>query len=194
MKKFLRNILPPQQWRPAVIILLACFLGLGVYTLYIGKAFSYLSDNPKTCINCHVMYPEYITWMHSSHGRDVSCNDCHVPHNNALNKYFFKAKDGMRHASMFALRLEPQVISIKEAGMEVVQENCERCHASLIAVMERREESAGFSEEEERRCWDCHREVPHGRVKGLSSIKTTMIQEEKSPVPQWLNDMVNNKK
>lgn len=140
------------------------------------------------------MYPEYITWMHSSHGRDVNCNDCHVPHNNALNKYFFKAKDGLRHSSMFALRLEPQVISIKEAGTEVVQENCERCHASVIEVMERREESSGYAEEDERRCWDCHREVPHGRVKGLSSIKTTLIQEEKSPVPDWLNDMIKNNK
>jgi hypothetical protein len=55
-----------------------------------------------------------------------------VPHNNIFNTYYFKAKDGMRHATMFTLRLEPQVIFIHEAGQNVVQNNCVRCHDPLI--------------------------------------------------------------
>ena len=33
---------------------------------------------------------------------------------------------------MFTFRLEPQVIFIKQAGKDVVQQNCERCHEELI--------------------------------------------------------------
>ena len=41
------------------------------------------------------MTPQYATWSHSTHREHAHCNDCHVPHNNILNKYYFKAKDGM---------------------------------------------------------------------------------------------------
>ena len=40
--------------------------------------------------------------------------------------------DGMRHATIFTMRNEPQVIQIREAGIEVVQNNCVRCHTNLI--------------------------------------------------------------
>ena len=132
MVKFIRAIKPPPGWRKAVALVLGVFVGLGIYIVYISNAVSYLSDDPETCINCHVMNPQYATWFHSSHRERATCNDCHVPHDNAFNKYFFKAKDGLRHATMFSLRMEPQVIFIKEEGAEVVQQNCVRCHNNLI--------------------------------------------------------------
>lgn len=58
--------------------LVGILIGLGGYIFYISKAHSYLSDDPKACVNCHIMEPEYATWMHSSHGRNTVCNDCHV--------------------------------------------------------------------------------------------------------------------
>ena len=191
MYRLIQIIIPPKHWMPAVIILLASIIGLSIYTAYIAKAFSYLSDDPKTCVNCHVMYPQYATWFHSSHGRDATCNDCHVPHNNVFNKYFFKAKDGLRHSTMFALRLEPQVIFIKEEGAEAVQENCERCHAKVIEVMRNKAKAVNKGNtDKERRCWDCHREVPHGRVNGLSSTPHSVIRMDENPVPEWLSKMM----
>jgi len=114
--KLIRFFIPPPGWRFPVILALGTLLGLFGFAFYISKAYSYLSDNPKTCVNCHIMAPQYATWTHNSHRQYANCNDCHVPHNNLINKYYFKAKDGMRHASMFTLRLEPQVIRIKEAS------------------------------------------------------------------------------
>ena len=114
--KVLRFLIPPPAWRLPVILLAGIFAGLAAFAFYISKAPSYLSDNPATCVNCHIMAPQYATWTHNSHRQYARCNDCHVPHNNLLNKYYFKAKDGMRHATMFTLRREPQVIRIKEAG------------------------------------------------------------------------------
>ena len=128
--RFLKKLIPPDRWKLPVIIVSAIFAGLFFFTVYISNAPSYLGDRPETCVNCHIMAPQYTTWYHSSHREKTHCNDCHVPHNNVFNKYYFKAKDGLRHATMFTLRLEPQVIFIHEAGREVVHRNCIRCHES----------------------------------------------------------------
>jgi cytochrome c nitrite reductase small subunit len=114
-----------------------------------------------------------------------------VPHDNVLRTYFFKAKDGMRHASMFTLRLEPQNIFIKEAGIEVVQENCIRCHNQLITDAKLLNQTETFHQKfEDRLCWDCHREVPHGRVKSLSSTPYARVPMLPSPVPEWMKNML----
>ncbi|MFA7229321.1 MAG: cytochrome c nitrite reductase small subunit, partial [Melioribacteraceae bacterium] len=130
--KSLSHLIPPPQWRYPVIVVLGIFAGLGIYILHISNALSYLSDDPKTCVNCHVMYPQYATWERGSHGRGITCNDCHVPQDNFINKYLFKANDGLRHATYFTMRWEPQVIRIKDAGKEAVQENCIRCHNNIV--------------------------------------------------------------
>ena len=158
-----------------------------------SKVISYLSDDPQACVNCHVMTPVYNSWMHSSHREWAKCNDCHVPHDNVFNKYYFKAKDGLYHASVFLSRGEPEVIRMKEAGVEVVQSNCIRCHedqvtdARLSVSVENHLENRT-----ERKCWTCHQEVPHGSVHSLSSVKYygKIDEEHQETVPQWLNKYI----
>ncbi|PLX14471.1 MAG: cytochrome c nitrite reductase small subunit [Marinilabiliales bacterium] len=188
--KILPNITPPHQWKLPVTIVLAIFLGLYFYSVYLSNFASYLSDKPETCINCHIMVPQYATWNHSSHRGKASCNDCHVPHNNIFEKYYFKAKDGARHATMFTLRREPQVIHIKEAGIQVVQENCIRCHSQLILASQQQINKKEFhTNRTTRLCWDCHRETPHGTVNSLSIVPNALAPLPKSPVPKWLKDL-----
>ena len=91
MRKIFKFFTPPPQWRLPVIVILGIFVGLGIYVVYLSKMDSYLSDSPTTCVNCHIMAPQYATWKSSSHKEVATCNDCHVPHNNVFNKYFFKA-------------------------------------------------------------------------------------------------------
>ncbi|MFO8001941.1 MAG: cytochrome c nitrite reductase small subunit [Marinilabilia sp.] len=190
--KLVRWLIPPDPWKFPVLILAGIFVGLGIYVIHISKAPSYLSDKPETCINCHIMGPQYATWSHSSHREWTNCNDCHVPHNNVLNHYYFKAKDGMRHSAMFTFRLEPQVIFIKQAGKDVVQQNCERCHEELITNTKlttmRPEIHRGINN---RYCTECHREVPHGRVNSLSSVPNARLPLPDSPVPDWLKQDEN---
>ena len=187
MKKLIQFFKPPAAWRFIVIVLLGVFVGLAFYILKISKAGSYLSDSPETCVNCHIMAPQYATWTHSSHREVATCNDCHVPHNNIFNKYYFKAKDGIRHATIFTLRKEPQVIFIKEEGQHVVQENCVRCHNKLITDSKLLMKTADYQHfRTERKCWECHREVPHGRVNSLSSTPNARVPLPPSPVPGWL--------
>ncbi|WP_047445879.1 cytochrome c nitrite reductase small subunit [Alistipes sp. ZOR0009] len=193
--KLLKKILPPPQWRVAVIVALGVFSGLGCYTFYVSKAYSYLSDKPEVCVNCHIMGTQYATWFHSSHRERATCNDCHVPHSSALMKYAFKAKDGMRHAALFTLRLEHQSITIGDAGASVVQQNCIRCHTVLNQDVGLAKVTFEMAKKNEGKvCWECHREVPHGRMRSLSSTPNAIVPLPESPVPDWLNELMASKK
>lgn len=193
-RKLIKLTRPPDSWRLPVIIISGILAGLTVYIVYISKAPSYLSDNPATCVNCHIMAPQYATWQHSSHRERATCNDCHVPHNNMVNKYYFKAKDGLRHATIFTLRNEPQVIFIREEGQEVVQQNCIRCHTHLLKDEKLQMRTSEFQHFRiERKCWECHRETPHGRVNSLASVPNAKVPLPESPVPDWLRKMKKRK-
>ena len=195
MSKLINAILPPKKWQFAVALAAGVLFGLSAYIIYISNATSYMSDDPTTCINCHVMNTEYASWFNSSHREKASCNDCHVPQDNIFNKYFFKAKDGLRHATIFTLRREPQVIVIKEEGSEVVQQNCIRCHNDLITDNKILAKTKKFDHfrTEGRKCWVCHREVPHGRVKSLTSAPNSLIPDIRKPIPDWINKFVKSK-
>jgi cytochrome c nitrite reductase small subunit len=153
-----------RRWRPAGFAALGVTAGLGLLVLYASRATSYLSDSPETCMNCHVMTTEYVTWQHGSHARAATCNDCHVPHTSLLAHYGFKAKDGLWHATVFTMRREPQVIRLSAGAVPVVEENCRRCHAQVVANVAAAEHHNG-----DLRCWDCHRQTPHGSVRSLSA-------------------------
>lgn len=195
MKRLFRFFIPPKPWRIPVIILMGAMTGLTFYALIESKAVSYLSDDPKTCANCHVMTPQYSTWLNSSHREVATCNDCHVPHDNVFNKYFFKAKDGLYHGYVFTTRGEPEVIKMKEAGIEVVHNNCIRCHQDQVtdAKLSGQVENH-FNARTERLCWDCHKEVPHGKVHSLSSVKYYGVVpgEHQETVPDWLEKYMND--
>ncbi len=189
VKRILQYFKPPSGWILSVNFLIALLVGLFVYSLYVSNAVSYLSDEPETCINCHVMRPEFSSWQHSSHKNVAVCNDCHVPQDNVFSKYFFKAKDGLRHATIFTLRTEPQVIKMHEAGIKVVQENCKACHFELnqqVGLLD--VNGNNYVHGVGKLCWDCHREVPHGRVKGLSTTPYARVPLLESPVPEWIKD------
>jgi cytochrome c nitrite reductase small subunit len=192
MFRFIRIFIPPEKWKVSVIIIIGIFAGLLIFTFYIANAFSYLSDDPKTCVNCHIMAPQYATWFHSSHREGTHCNDCHTPNNNIISHYFFKAKDGLRHATIFTLRAEPQVIMIKEAGQTAVQNNCLRCHEQLLTDIRMVSIKNTYQKDRQtRQCWTCHRQTPHGRVHSLASTPYARVPLLKSPVPDWLTEFVN---
>jgi cytochrome c nitrite reductase small subunit len=155
-------------WRPLGFLVLGVAAGMGLFVFHISRAASYMSDEPETCMNCHVMTTQYLTWQHSSHARVASCNDCHVPHENLLHKLAFKAQDGMWHATVFTMRWEPQVIKLSDRARPVVQANCRRCHSHVVEEVT----ISAHGADRTRQCWDCHRETPHGTVRSLSAAPT----------------------
>jgi cytochrome c nitrite reductase small subunit len=157
------RILAPAARLPAFVAL-GIVAGTAILVVHVSRATSYLSDAPETCMNCHVMTTAYVTWQHGSHGRGVTCNDCHVPHDSVIRQYGFKAKDGLWHATVFTMRWEPQVIRLSEGAVPVVEANCRRCHAQVVDDVSLAAHRPG-----DLRCWACHRETPHGRVQSLSA-------------------------
>lgn len=193
LRKIFSVLIPPDRWKVPVIVVIGILTGLAIFLFHISNADSYLSDKPETCINCHVMYSQYDSWQHSSHARVANCNDCHVPHDNIVHKYLFKAQDGLRHSTIFTLRLEPQVIRIKEAGRDVVQENCERCHEGFLSYHETFEamwDGGIENEANERLCWDCHKETPHGKVNSLASAPNAQVPKLSPIIPEWMEKML----
>lgn len=200
MLKKLLNIIPQKgsKWRSIALIGIAIVIGLGIFMAKESEITSYMSDDPKACINCHVMVPVYNGWMHSSHREWASCNDCHVPHNNVFNKYFFKAKDGLYHASIFTLRMEPEVMFMRKESQEVVQSNCVRCHTQQVTQTKYNDFIQSHkANRTERKCWTCHREIPHGRVHGISTVHYNVApiptDIQNTVIPKWLEINLNNK-
>lgn len=190
MKKFLSYI--PKKFITPLFILAGIICGLGAYIIYMSRAYSYLSDDPSACINCHIMTPFYQSWNHSSHAQWASCNDCHVPHDNVFSKYAFKAKDGLYHAAVFTMNAEPNVIRPREASYEVIMNNCIRCHTELNTefVKTGMIDYADTQKGKGKACWDCHTEVPHTKVSNLSSSPNAIVPLPKSPVPNWLKERI----
>ena len=91
--KLIKQIIPPDKWKLPVTILLGILFGLSIYLFKISHATSYLSESPKTCINCPVMKSQYPSFFHSSHREQATCNDCNVQQEKIVKKYFFKGKD-----------------------------------------------------------------------------------------------------
>lgn len=193
MKKLLSYI--PTQFILPLFIVAGVLAGLGGYTMYMSRAYSYLSDDPAACINCHIMTPYYQSWNHSSHAQWATCNDCHVPHDNIVAKYAFKAKDGLYHSAVFTMRAEPQVIRPREESYQVIMNNCIRCHTQLNTefVKTGMIDYADTKHGQGKACWDCHTEIPHTKVSNLSSSPNAIVPLPASPVPDWLkNKMKNN--
>jgi len=151
----------PEPWRVPITVAAALCLALGLAVVRASNATAYASDDVAACLNCHVMTNAHGTWMRGSHGRVAGCNDCHVPHGNPVATYAFKARDGLRHSTVFTLRTEPQALRLSDGAVPVVQENCVRCHGNQLSMIR----LAGFTE---RTCWSCHENI-HGDARSLSS-------------------------
>lgn len=185
--------MPDPPWRWPFIIALGAFCGLGLFTIVISNAVSYISDDPKACVNCHNMTTQYSTWMHSSHREVAMCNDCHVPHNNIVNEYFFHAKDGLRHTAVFTLGIEPQVYELTSEAAEVVQYNCKRCHEHTVSQVAAMNVDGRNFEAEGQLCWQCHRQTPHGQVASQASTPFSMVPDTKHAVADFIKKELNEK-
>ena len=152
------------QLRMPTFILLGVFCGTGLLLAHIARVTSYLDNSPEMCMNCHVMTDSYVSHRNSSHGRDTTCTDCHLPHTSLAREYAFKAIDGLKHALVFTVMPDSQTMHISSFAAPVVQENCMRCHENRMS-----EVSAANGAESGVKCWHCHQDVVHGNVRSLSA-------------------------
>jgi len=145
--------------------LLGLALGVAAFTFHYAEGTSYLSTDPKACVNCHIMRPQYDAWQKASHHTVATCVDCHLPAA-GLSKYVAKGRNGWNHSKAFTLQDFPEPIRITEPNAAILQENCLRCHGDLV-----HEIVAGSTtdvrSDDAIRCVHCHRHVGHGVRAGL---------------------------
>jgi cytochrome c nitrite reductase small subunit len=144
----------------ALCVLLGMFLGLSGYTFVYANGASYLSNDPRACVNCHIMREQYDGWQKTLHHAVATCNDCHVPHD-IIGKYLTKIDHGYRHSKGFTFQDFHEPIQIKGSSLRVVQDNCVRCHETTVSEQSahsfRKNEPADAAN-----CVHCHAEVGHG--------------------------------
>ena len=143
-------------------VLLGLLAGIGGFTFLYAEGFSYISEDPKVCANCHIMQPQYDSWQKASHHTVATCVDCHLPHG-FFSKYFQKAATGYHDAVAFTLQNFHEPIMISEKGSRILQGGCLHCHGALVHEQVIR----ASKESDEVRCVHCHRSVGHGATTGL---------------------------
>ena len=138
-------------------MLVGALAGIGAYTFYYAKGFSYLSNDPRACANCHIMKDNFDGWQKASHHGVATCNDCHVPHT-FFAKWLTKASNGYHHSEAFTLQNFHEPIQIKPGSAEVLNNNCLYCHKEFVREITA-DRAAGKNEIY---CVRCHQNVGHG--------------------------------
>ena len=176
-----------QRWRGMSVagILLAALVGIALgqsaFTFRYAEGLSYLSSNPKACINCHIMQPQYDGWQKGSHHNVAMCVDCHLPHD-LIGKYYTKAENGFWHSKGFTLQDFPEPIEMRAVSRRILHHSCLHCHADFvhdILSVPDAEVSAG-STQGELNCTHCHRTVGHGDSVGMGRYEPLSVQLQKS--------------
>jgi cytochrome c nitrite reductase small subunit len=144
---------------PALVLcaLTGVLLGLGGYTFHYAEGGSYFSNDPKSCVNCHIMRDVYDSWHKASHHAVATCNDCHVPHD-LVGKYLAKAENGFWHSTGFTLQNFHEPIRITPRNARILQVNCINCHHELVAAVA----AHGSAGHDSNNCVRCHASVGHG--------------------------------
>jgi cytochrome c nitrite reductase small subunit len=99
----------------AAVIALGLAVGLGAFTFAYARGYSYLTNDPEACGNCHIMSEHLAAWNKSTHHAVATCNDCHTPHN-IVGKYTVKAKNGFWHSFYFTTGRYPDPLRITEGN------------------------------------------------------------------------------
>ena len=132
-------------------------VGIGAYTFAYAKGWSYLTDDPTACANCHVMREQFDAWLSSSHRSVAGCNSCHTPHN-FIGKYWTKASNGFWHSFFFTMGGYEDNIQIKPHSRVITEQACRNCHREIVDAIEA---THPVSTGEQVACLSCHNSVGH---------------------------------
>lgn len=141
----------------AAAVALGLVLGLGAFTFGYARGYSYLTNDPQACANCHIMTEHFDAWTKSSHRAVATCNDCHTPHN-LVGKYVTKAKNGFWHSFYFTTGRFPDPLRITEGNRRITEHACRDCHAEVTDVIDPAGAAHGAGPLP---CVRCHTHVGH---------------------------------
>lgn len=138
-------------------VLVGVAAGMGTYTFLYAKGYSYLTDSPAACANCHIMQDHLDAWSRASHRSVAACNDCHTPPG-LLPKYLTKVQNGFWHSLHFTTGHYPDPLLITPRNHRVTELACRKCHAELTASIDQSHADTGVRGIA---CSSCHNDVGH---------------------------------
>lgn len=152
----------PRKYKKLLVIsipVLAIFVGIIAYV------YEYTSTTHYCGTTCHIMEEAYETQLHSVHREElVGCGDCHLYHGpNIVYSLVYKGYSGMKDVYKNAFN-QPVVLHTTQWSQDVIQNNCQRCHQSVVA---------NIAITDGPQCFDCHRNTPHGQ--GTQSFSSQVI-------------------
>ena len=149
-----------KRWALAASALAGVAMGLGLFTFGYARGYSYLTNDPQACANCHIMSEHYAAWMKGSHHAVATCNDCHTPHD-MVGKYAVKARNGFWHSFYFTTGGYPDPLRITEGNRQVTERACRYCHDRITEAIDHAAQPGGAPQAEPLSCVRCHRHVGH---------------------------------
>jgi cytochrome c nitrite reductase small subunit len=143
-------------------ILIGIPVGVAAATFRYGEGLSYFSNDPRACMNCHIMTEQYDSWSKSGHHHVAACNDCHLPHS-LVPKLIAKSRNGWNHSYAFTMQNFHEPIRIGQKNREIVQESCLHCHQDFVhsVVVAQTTYTGPASAEKTVDCIHCHKGVGH---------------------------------
>jgi len=157
-------------------VLLGLLIGTGAFTFKYAEGLSYFSTDPKACMNCHIMTPQYDSWQKSSHHSVAGCVDCHLPHT-FIAKYIAKAENGYHHSKAFTTQNFQEPIMIKGKNSRILQRNCVDCHDDMVHELFKRDVGDAIAIG----CIHCHASVGHGELPtGIGGADRGIKRERKN--------------
>ena len=154
-------------------VMIACLAGMLVgvagFTFDYAEGLSYLSNEPKACVNCHIMNDQFDSWRKGPHHAvghlqrlpPAGAPSREVPRQGAQR---LPPLDGLHLPAIAARAIRTQKlffhepIRIKPSNSQILQDNCLRCHGDLVHEVVRGSTWA----DDAIRCVHCHRGVGHG--------------------------------
>jgi cytochrome c nitrite reductase small subunit len=148
------------KWSSSILLsaLFGVMVGLGIFTFRFAEGFSYFTNDPNACANCHIMRDYLDSWQKSSHHSRAVCNDCHTPHA-ILPKLWTKTENGWRHSTKFTLQTFREPLRITPTNARRLQANCIGCHEELVSELR---DLHGGTPDQDLNCVRCHAGVGHG--------------------------------
>ncbi len=144
------------RWALSAAMLVGMAAGLALFTFGYARGYSYLTNDPQACANCHVMAEHYAAWTKASHRPAATCNDCHTPHD-LVGKYATKAQNGFWHSFYFTTGRYPDPLRITRRNHEITEHACRKCHEEIVEAIEAHTPRKA----DETSCVRCHRTVGH---------------------------------
>lgn len=140
----------------AAVFVFGSLIGVGLFTFVFANGFSYFRDDPAVCASCHIMEEQYHGYLAGSHASVATCNDCHAPHTNIVEKYFAKGVNGFNHGLAFTTGWHEENLQITDFNRNITLDACMYCHADYVG-----DAHIGRPADEQIDCLLCHSEVGH---------------------------------